>query len=100
MGYQRYGFYFFLVPLWKVDNIYYVMNINSLNVGKEIQERKQARKDKEKYTYVWKLKDKLQKQSKSHTNLNCPFLHKMIAQSKTYEFSSPFSFIYVKHCFI
>ena len=39
------GFYFFLVPLWKVDNIYCVMNINSLNVGKEIQERKQARKD-------------------------------------------------------
>ena len=76
------------------------MNINSLNVGKEIQERKQARKDKEKYTYVWTIKNKIQNQSKSHTNLNCPFLHKMIAQSETYEFSSPFSFIYVKHCFI
>lgn len=32
-------------------------------------------------TYVWKLKNKLQKQSKTHTNLNCPFLHKMVADN-------------------
>lgn len=63
--------------------------------------RKGGRQEKiKRSTYVWKLKNKLQKQSKSHTNLNCPFLHKMIAQSETYEFLSPFSFIYVKHCFI